>query len=85
MGHHKLDFIRPGKPTENGFIESFNGRLRDECLNVNEFVTIEQARTVLEAWRHDYNHHRPHGSLGHLTPREYEIKGQKPDLDAPHL
>jgi putative transposase len=73
----KLDFIRPGKPTENAFIESFNGRLRDECLNVNEFATIEEVRTVLEAWRQDYNHHRPHGSLGQLTPIEFAANGQK--------
>ena len=78
----KLDFIRPGKPTENGFIESFNGRLRDECLNVNEFATIDQARTVLEAWRHDYNHHRPHGSLGNLTPSEFANKGQTREPEA---
>jgi putative transposase len=68
----KLDFIRPGKPTENGMIESFNGRLRDECLNVNEFATLDEVRTVLKAWRHDYNHCRPHGLeltrfRGHLT------------------
>ena len=73
----KLDFIRPGKPTVNAFIESFNGRLRDECLNVNEFATIEEVRTVLEAWRQDYNHHRPHGSLGQLTPIEFAANGQK--------
>jgi len=81
----KLDFIRPGKPTENAFIESFNGRLRDECLNVNEFVTIEEVRTVLDAWRQDYNHHRPHGSLGRLTPIEFAAQGQKPDTGAPKL
>jgi putative transposase len=51
----KLDFIRPGKPTENGFIESFNGRLRDECLNVIEFATLEEARSVLRSWQNDYN------------------------------
>jgi putative transposase len=81
----KLDFIRPGKPTENGFIESFNGRLRDECLNVNEFATLEEARNLLEAWQHDYNHHRPHGSLGHLTPSEFEMKGRKTDPEAQKL
>ena len=81
----KLDFIRPGKPTENGFIESFNGRLRDECLNVNEFTSIEHARAVLQNWRDDYNHRRPHGSLGNLTPSEYAIKGQKTDREAPKL
>ena len=71
----KLDFIRPGKPTENGFIESFNGRLRDECLNVNEFATLDQVPQVLEAWQHDYNHHQPHGSPCRLTPSEFAIKG----------
>ena len=81
----KLDFIRPGKPTENGFIESFNGRLRDECLNANEFATLDKARAVLASWRHHYNHHRPHGSLGNLNPSEFAIKGQKTDPEAPKL
>jgi putative transposase len=81
----KLDFIRPGKPTENGFIESFNGRLRDECLNVHEFTSMEQARTVLQSWQDDYNHRRPHGSLGNLTPSEYAMKGQKTDSEASKL
>ena len=67
----QLDFTRPGKPTENAFIESFNGRLRDECLNVNQFSSIEDARAKIEAWRIDYNHHRPHSSLGHQTPAEF--------------
>jgi putative transposase len=80
----KLDFIRPGKPTENGFIESFNGRLRDECLNVNEFGTLDEARELLRAWRHDYNH-RPHGSLGHLTPSKFATQGQKTGAAAPKL
>lgn len=70
----KLDYTRPGKPTDNGLIESFNGRLRDEFLNVNEFVTLHDAREKLKAWRDDYNHHRPHGSLGHLTPSEFVKK-----------
>jgi len=73
----KLDFIRPGKPTENAFIESFNGRLRDECLNANEFTSIEDARQRIEAWREDYNHHRPHSSLGHLTPIEFALQGRE--------
>lgn len=73
----QLDFTRPGKPTDNGLCESFNGRLRDECLNVNEFVSIEHARQRIEAWRVDYNEHRPHGALGHLTPSEYAKAGQK--------
>jgi putative transposase len=79
----KLDFIRPGKPTENCFIASFNGRLRDECLNVNEFATLDQAREVLATWKHDYNHQRPHGSLGRLTPREFAMKDQKTDSEVP--
>jgi putative transposase len=58
-----LDFIRPGRPTENGYIESFNGRLRDECLNVEVFFTLTDARRKLALWRHDYNHHRPHSAL----------------------
>ena len=72
----QLDFTRPGKPTDNGLCESFNGRLRDECLNVNEFESIEHARETIEAWRIDYNEHRPHGALGYLTPSEYAISGQ---------
>ena len=67
----QLDYIRPGKPTDNGMIESFNGRLRDECLNCNEFESLHDARACIEAWRIDYNHHRPHSALGHLTPKEY--------------
>jgi len=72
----QLDFIRPGKPVENAFIESFNGRLRDECLNVHQFMSIEDARTKIEAWRFDYNQRRPHSSLGHLTPNEYAQQRQ---------
>lgn len=67
----KLDFIRPGKPVENAVIESFNGRFRDECLNTQVFVSLHDARQKIEAWRIDYNEHRPHGSLGDLTPQEF--------------
>lgn len=67
----KLDFTHPGKPTENGHIESFNGRLRDECLNVNQFMSLDDAREQIERWRVDYNAHRPHSSLGNLTPSEF--------------
>ena len=81
----KLDFIRPGKPTENAFIESFNGRLRDECLNVNEFGTLDEARLRWRSWQQDYNHHRPHGSLGRLTPSEFATKGQKSGPEGPKL
>ena len=78
----QLDFTRPGKPTDNGLCESFNGRLRDECLNVNEFVSIDQAKQRIEAWRIDYNEHRPHGALGHLTPSEFAKAGQKRSTEA---
>ena len=60
----RLDFIRPGKPVEDAFIESFNGRLRVECLNVHQFTSIEEAKAKIEAWRIDYNQRRPHNSLG---------------------
>ena len=67
----QLDFIRPGKPVENAFIESFNGRLRDECLNIHQFATLAQAQAVIEVWRCDYNQQRPHSSLDNLTPDEF--------------
>jgi putative transposase len=70
----QLAFIRPGRPTENGFIESFNGRLRDECLNVELFTSLEGAQRILVAWRHDYNHHRPHSSIGDETPTAFAAK-----------
>ena len=67
----KLDFIRPGKPVENGFAESFNGRLRDECLNTEVFFDIPDARIKLERWQTDFNHSRPHSSLDDRTPAEF--------------
>lgn len=67
----KLQFIRPGNPVENAFIESFNGKCRDECLNERLFITIEQARVAIETWRLDYNQVRPHSALGNLTPEDY--------------
>ena len=67
----KLNFIRPGKPIENAYAESFNGRLRDECLNTNWFINLRQAREIIEEWREDYNQVRPHSSLNNLTPVEY--------------
>ena len=72
----QLDFIRPGKPVENAFIESFNGRLRDECLNVHQFASLTEAQALIEVWRMDYNHRRPHSSLGHLTPNEFVAQRQ---------
>jgi transposase InsO family protein len=73
----ELDFIRPGKPIENALIESFNGRLRDESLNVHEFTSLEDAALRLEIWRQDYNRNRPHGALGNLTPSEFAERGQE--------
>jgi putative transposase len=67
----KLNFIRPGKPIENAFIESFNGRFRDECLNTNWFINVKHARSIIEEWRRDYNEVRPHSSLKGSTPKEY--------------
>jgi putative transposase len=67
-------YIAPGKPMQNGFVESFNGRLRDECLNETLFTSLAHARFVLDAWRHDYNHVRPHSKLAGKTPAE--IAGQ---------
>lgn len=72
----QLDFIRPGKPVENAFIESFNGRLRDECLNVHQFASLAEAQHIIESWRLDYNARRPHSSLGHLTPNEFVVQRQ---------
>jgi putative transposase len=74
----KIHFIRPGKPTENGHIESFNGKFRDECLNANAFFTLSQAQSTIEAWRIDYNNYRPHSSLGNLTPREFARRKMQP-------
>jgi putative transposase len=67
----QLSFIRPGKPNENAYIESFNGKFRDECLNEHWFVTMAQARRSIESWRIEYNTERPHSSLGDLTPEEF--------------
>jgi putative transposase len=70
-------YIEPGKPVQNAFVESFNGRLRDECLNEPVFFSLAEARQIIESWRYDYNHLRPHGSLGALTPNEFAVlKGQ---------
>lgn len=67
----KLLFIQPGKPVQNAFIESFNGRFRDECLNENWFISLEEAKVIIEAWRKEYNEDRPHSSLDNLTPMEF--------------
>ena len=67
----KIDCSRPGKPTDNGHIESFNGTFRDECLNTHWFTTLAEARQIIEAWRREYNESRPHRAPGELTPHEF--------------
>jgi putative transposase len=71
--HHKvrIDFSRPGKPTDNCYVETFNGSLRDECLNVHWFETLDQARKMIEAWRRDYNESRPHMALAEVSPLDF--------------
>ncbi|MCG7853055.1 MAG: transposase, partial [Methanosarcinaceae archaeon] len=80
-----LDFSRPGKPTDNAYIESFNGRFRQECLNDHWFLSLDDARDKVEAWRRDYNEERPHCALGNATPEEYaaQVEPRKglPDQD----
>ena len=71
----KLHFIEPGKPVQNAFIESFNGKMRDECLNEHWFISLAEARETIEAWRRDYNEVRPHTSLGNRTPQEFTACG----------
>ena len=82
----KLRFIQPGKPVQNAYIESFNGKFRDECLNDNVFVSLHSAQNIIETWRQDYNQERPHSSLNDLTPAEFantfkkEQQTEKPKL-----
>lgn len=78
----RIHFIRPGKPVENAYAESFNGKLRDECLNENWFITMEDARTRIEAWRIDYNQIRPHSGLDNLTPAEFALRHNSVAVDA---
>jgi putative transposase len=72
----RLQFIRPGKPVENAHIESFNGRLREECLNQHAFASLDDARRRIEAWRADYNSVRPHSALGQLAPDQFRQLNQ---------
>lgn len=74
-----LDFSRPGKPTDNAYIESFNGKFRDECLSVNWFLSLEDAKEKIESWRWEYNHLRPHSSLNDHTPIEIIEIAKKPE------
>lgn len=86
--HHKvhIDYSRPGKPTDNAFVESFNGTFRDECLNAHWFESISDARAVVESWRVEYNESRPHRALGEVPPAEFARRfGVKPDsMDRQH-
>lgn len=75
-----LDFSRPGKPTDNAFIESFNGSFRDECLNTHWFLSLDDAREKIESWRRDYDDFRPHSSLDNMTPSEYKKNYEQPDF-----
>ncbi len=70
----QLVHIQPGKPTQNGYVESFNGKLREECLRVSWFQNLFEARRIITAWRRDYNHQRPHSSLSYLTPAEFAAR-----------
>ena len=76
FGKLRIDFIDPGKPQQNAFVESFNGKFRDECLNMHEFHSFSHAKETIENWREEYNFERPHSSLGMLPPKEFE-KGYK--------
>ena len=71
LHHTTTSYIEPGSPWENPFVESFNGRVRDELLNLEEFATLLEAQALVEAWRIEYNTYRPHSALGGLTPAEY--------------
>jgi putative transposase len=75
-------YIQPGKPTQKAFIESFNGKLRDECLNETLFSSLTDARDELEKWQEDYNNLRPHSSIGNITPAEFAQKIRVDELAA---
>ena len=74
-------YIAPGKPMQNGFVESLNGRFRDECLNEHLFRSLPAARGIIEDWRIDYNARRPHGSLGGLTPNEFATRSRRDHIE----
>jgi putative transposase len=85
---HKIDLvhIQPGKPTQNAYVESFNSRLREECLRINWFQNLFEARRIIAAWRRDYNEYRPHSSLNYLTPAEFARRaGGGKDADSVRL
>jgi putative transposase len=76
----ELDFSRPGKPTDNARVESFNGRLRQECLNVHWFLSLDDAQRKIAAWRQDYNEVRPHSALQWMTPAEFARQARETPL-----
>jgi putative transposase len=77
----RLRFIEPGKPVQNAFVESFNGKFRDECLNLHWFRSLRHAREEIGRWRHHYNTERPHSALGYLSPTEFLTKTTAPALE----
>lgn len=80
----RIDFSRPGKPTDNAFIETINGSLRDECLNAHRFESVDHAKDVIEQWRVDYNETRPHMALGNIPPRAFaDQAGNSTDRHGP--
>lgn len=80
-----LDFIRPGKPVDNCYVESFNSRFREECLNVHYFDSLAEARILVEKWRKKYNEFRPHRTLKGLTPEAFAMKFKKPGTEKLYL
>jgi len=81
--HIKTIYIDPGSPWQNGFVESFHGRLRDECLNREQIWTLTEARVVIEDFRREYNHHRPHSKLGYLSPKRFAATTHRAPSSAP--
>ena len=80
----RIDFSRPGRPSDNAFIQTFNGSLRDECFNLYWFATLAEAKTIFGAWRRDYNESRPHMALGYRTPQEY-LPRDRPSMETKGL
>ena len=76
--HVKTIYIEPGRPWQNGFVESFHGRFRDECLNREQLWTLTEARVVIEDFRHEYNHFRPHSRLGYSSPAQFAAHWNPP-------
>ena len=81
----KTLFIEPGSPWENGYCESFNGKLRDELLNGEIFYSLKEAQVIIEQWRQHYNTHRPHSSLGYRPPAPQAIEAHRPTIEAPNV